>query len=154
MAPIGDGKHSASFYIGLLLAVFSSLFIGTSFIFKKKGLLNLSVRAGPYHSLDTIYITHYHQPDLILIHFYLIPAGQGGYGYLRESSWWAGMILSKYTYNNTITCLYCIKIIPFLIKHVSCLILVAIGECANFTAYAFSPASLVTPLGALSVIVT
>ena len=27
------------------------------------------------------------------------------------------------------------------------------GECANFAAYAFAPAILVTPLGALSVIV-
>lgn len=29
-----------------------------------------------------------------------------------------------------------------------------IGEAANFVAYAFAPASLVTPLGALSVLVT
>lgn len=34
------------FYIGLVLAMCSSLFIGTSFILKKKGLLKLSVRAG------------------------------------------------------------------------------------------------------------
>lgn len=32
--------------------------------------------------------------------------------------------------------------------------LVGIGELANFTAYAFAPASLVTPLGALSVLVS
>lgn len=31
---------------------------------------------------------------------------------------------------------------------------VGIGEAANFAAYAFAPASLVTPLGALSVLVT
>jgi uncharacterized membrane protein len=30
---------------------------------------------------------------------------------------------------------------------------VGVGEAANFTAYAFAPASLVTPLGALSVLV-
>lgn len=30
---------------------------------------------------------------------------------------------------------------------------VGIGEVANFAAYAFAPASLVTPLGALSVLV-
>ena len=30
---------------------------------------------------------------------------------------------------------------------------VAVGEIANFTAYAFAPAILVTPLGALSVLV-
>lgn len=31
---------------------------------------------------------------------------------------------------------------------------VGIGEAANFAAYAFAPASLVTPLGALSIVVT
>lgn len=31
---------------------------------------------------------------------------------------------------------------------------VGIGEAANFVAYAFAPASLVTPLGALSVLVS
>ena len=49
--------------------------------------------------------------------------GDGGFGYLKEPLWWAGLIL------------------------------MAGGEGANFTAYAFAPASLVTPLGALSVIV-
>lgn len=34
------------------------------------------------------------------------------------------------------------------------IISVGIGEACNFAAYAFAPASLVTPLGALSVIVT
>ena len=32
--------------------------------------------------------------------------------------------------------------------------LVALGEGANFAAYAFAPASLVTPLGALSILVS
>lgn len=32
-------------------------------------------------------------------------------------------------------------------------IIVIVGEAANFTAYGFAPAILVTPLGALSVIV-
>ena len=49
--------------------------------------------------------------------------GNGGFGYLREPMWWAGLIL------------------------------MAGGEAVNFTAYAFAPASLVTPLGALSVII-
>jgi len=31
---------------------------------------------------------------------------------------------------------------------------VGIGEAANFVAYAFAPASLVTPLGALSVLIS
>lgn len=34
------------FYIGLTLAASSGIFIGTSFIFTKKGLLRLTVRAG------------------------------------------------------------------------------------------------------------
>jgi hypothetical protein len=33
------------------------------------------------------------------------------------------------------------------------IITVAIGEAANFAAYAFAPAILVTPLGALSVLI-
>lgn len=33
-------------------------------------------------------------------------------------------------------------------------VIVGIGEAANFIAYAFAPASLVTPLGALSVLVS
>lgn len=83
------------FYIGLALAMSSSLFIGTSFILKKKGLLKLSVRAG-----------------------------NGGFGYLKEWMWWGGLVL------------------------------MGIGEAANFVAYAFAPATLVTPLGALSVLVS
>ena len=35
-----------------------------------------------------------------------------------------------------------------------CVFSVAFGEVLNFVAYAFAPATLVTPLGALSVIVT
>ncbi|GAB1601744.1 magnesium transporter NIPA2-like isoform X1 [Argonauta hians] len=85
------------FYIGLYLAISSSVFIGSSFIFKKLGLLRLATHAR---------------------------AGQGGYGYLREWLWWAGMIL------------------------------MSLGEIANFAAYAFAPATLVTPLGALSVLVS
>ncbi|KAH7637070.1 magnesium transporter spict [Dermatophagoides farinae] len=51
-------------------------------------------------------------------------AGRGGYGYLTDWVWWMGLIF------------------------------MGIGELANFTAYAFAPASLVTPLGALSVLVS
>ena len=50
-------------------------------------------------------------------------AGLGGYSYLREPTWWAGLIS------------------------------MVVGEAANFAAYAFAPAILVTPLGALSIIV-
>lgn len=53
-----------------------------------------------------------------------VRAGQGGYGYLRDPLWWLGMTM------------------------------MASGECINFAAYAFAPATMVTPLGALSVLVS
>ncbi|EEC79521.1 hypothetical protein OsI_20604 [Oryza sativa Indica Group] len=53
-----------------------------------------------------------------------IRAGVGGYSYLLEPLWWVGMIT------------------------------MIVGEVANFVAYAFAPAVLVTPLGALSIIVS
>ncbi|KAL9240101.1 hypothetical protein vseg_014359 [Gypsophila vaccaria] len=81
---------------GLILAVSSSVFIGSSFIIKKKGLM----KAG--HSG--------------------VRAGSGGHSYLAEPWWWAGMIA------------------------------MIVGEIANFAAYAFASAILVTPLGALSII--
>ncbi|KAI4369253.1 hypothetical protein MLD38_017715 [Melastoma candidum] len=81
---------------GLVLALSSSVFIGSSFIVKKKGLK----KAGSSG----------------------IRAGSGGFSYLYEPWWWAGMIT------------------------------MVIGEIANFAAYAYAPAILVTPLGALSII--
>jgi magnesium transporter len=83
---------------GLLLAISSSIFIGTSFIVKKKGLRRAGVSG--------------------------IRAGSGGYSYLREPLWWIGMLT------------------------------MVVGEGANFAAYAFAPAILVTPLGALSILVS
>ncbi|XP_057954926.1 probable magnesium transporter NIPA3 isoform X4 [Malania oleifera] len=53
-----------------------------------------------------------------------VRAGVGGYSYLLEPLWWMGMIT------------------------------MIVGEIANFVAYAFAPAVLVTPLGALSIIVS
>uniref|UniRef100_UPI00358DFA69 magnesium transporter NIPA2-like n=1 Tax=Myxine glutinosa TaxID=7769 RepID=UPI00358DFA69 len=88
-----------NFYIGLSLAVSSSLFIGGSYILKKKGLLKLA-RHGSTR------------------------AGQGGHAYLKEWLWWAGLLT------------------------------MGAGEGANFAAYTFVPATLVTPLGALSVLVS
>ncbi|XP_071485291.1 magnesium transporter NIPA2-like [Diadema antillarum] len=61
---------------------------------------------------------------LIKIHAYATRAGDGGHAYLKEWLWWAGFGL------------------------------LAAGEFFNFVAYAFAPALLVTPLGALSVLVT
>lgn len=86
--------------IGLFLAMSSSLAIGASFIVKKKGLKLAGGAPGG------------------------VRAGSGGYGYLRQPLWWAGMLT------------------------------MIVGEVANFAAYAFAPAVLVTPLGALSIIVS
>ncbi|KAK6121161.1 hypothetical protein DH2020_045082 [Rehmannia glutinosa] len=55
-----------------------------------------------------------------------VRAGAGGYSYLYEPLWWTGMIASGF---------------------------MIVGEIANFAAYAFAPAILVTPLGALSIII-
>ncbi|KAG8089541.1 hypothetical protein GUJ93_ZPchr0011g28851 [Zizania palustris] len=52
-----------------------------------------------------------------------VRAGYGGFSYLMEPLWWIGMIS------------------------------MIVGEIANFAAYAFAPAILVTPLGALSIII-
>ncbi|KAL1347034.1 probable magnesium transporter NIPA6 isoform X2 [Arachis stenosperma] len=51
-------------------------------------------------------------------------ASVGGYGYLLQPLWWLGMIT------------------------------MIVGEIANFVAYIYAPAVLVTPLGALSIIVS
>ncbi|KAK3831566.1 MAG: magnesium transporter NIPA-domain-containing protein [Linnemannia gamsii] len=80
-------------FIGMALAVSSGIFIGSSFVLKKKGLLRSSAIAGE------------------------------GHAYLKSKLWWTGMIL------------------------------MIVGEILNFVAYSFAPALLVTPLGALSVVV-
>ncbi|XP_076766026.1 magnesium transporter spict [Xylocopa sonorina] len=51
-------------------------------------------------------------------------ASSGGFGYLKEWMWWIGLLS------------------------------MGIGEAANFAAYIFAPTSLVTPLGALSIIIS
>ncbi|XP_009624165.1 putative magnesium transporter NIPA3 isoform X2 [Nicotiana tabacum] len=95
----GDPQEISSDNVkGLCLAISSSLFIGSSFIIKKKGLQKAGASG--------------------------VRAGAGGYSYLLEPLWWAGMIT------------------------------MIVGEIANFAAYAFAPAVLVTPLGALSIIIS
>ncbi|KAI4718389.1 DUF803-domain-containing protein [Aureobasidium sp. EXF-10727] len=84
--------------IGIILAVCSGVFIGTSFVLKKHGLLKANEK-------------------------YNEAAGEG-YGYLKNGWWWCGMTL------------------------------MIIGEICNFVAYAFVDAILVTPFGALSVVIT
>ncbi|KAI1761044.1 DUF803-domain-containing protein [Hypoxylon sp. FL1150] len=83
-------------YIGLALAISSSLAIGSSFVITKKGLLQAEEKHG--FSGD-------------------------GFVYLRNPMWWGGMVT------------------------------MILGEMCNFAAYAFAPAILVTPLGALSVLI-
>ncbi|AWO99574.1 putative magnesium transporter NIPA2-like [Scophthalmus maximus] len=51
-------------------------------------------------------------------------AGDGGHGYLKDCLWWGGLLT------------------------------MGVGEVCNFVAYMFAPATLVTPLGALSVLIS
>ncbi|KAK4092120.1 non imprinted in Prader-Willi/Angelman syndrome 2 [Purpureocillium lilacinum] len=97
---VGGAGERPSYYkaIGIGLAVGSGLFIGTSFVLKKVGLLRANEK---YNEV----------------------AGEG-YGYLKNAYWWSGMTL------------------------------MILGEILNFVAYAFTDAILVTPLGALSVVIT
>ncbi|KAI4091975.1 MAG: hypothetical protein LQ344_003793 [Seirophora lacunosa] len=83
--------------VGLTLAVTSGVFIGSSFVLKKHGLLKANVK-------------------------YNEEAGEG-YGYLKNAFWWTGMTL------------------------------MIVGEICNLVAYMFVDAILVTPLGALSVVI-
>lgn len=82
-------------YIGLLLAISSTIAIGTSYVITKKGLQQAKEKNG-------------FEGD--------------GHEYLKNPTWWGGLIT------------------------------LGLGEFANFAAYAFAPAILVTPLGALSVL--
>ncbi|KAI8992903.1 magnesium transporter NIPA-domain-containing protein [Trametes punicea] len=81
--------------VGIILAIASGLLIGTSFVFKKKGLLRS-------------------QEGLV--------AGEG-VAYLKSPLWWIGMTM------------------------------MILGELCNFAAYAFVEAIVVTPMGALSVVI-
>ncbi|WWD03926.1 hypothetical protein V865_001984 [Kwoniella europaea PYCC6329] len=97
-AGLVDKEGNSSFKIvGICLAVGSGLLIGSSFVIKKKGLINSTKKYGNV-------------------------AGEG-HGYLKSWLWWAGMIT------------------------------MIVGEICNFVAYAFTEAILVTPMGALSVVV-
>ncbi|KAG1468178.1 hypothetical protein G6F56_003989 [Rhizopus delemar] len=98
--PLGLSDTHGSLYkvIGVTLAIASGIFIGSSFVFKKKGLIQSTEKTGGI-------------------------AGEG-YSYLKSTMWWSGMIL------------------------------MVVGEACNFVAYAFTQAILVTPLGALSVVIS
>ncbi|KAF9980876.1 hypothetical protein BGZ65_004569, partial [Modicella reniformis] len=92
-----DAQHDK--YVGLMLAVSSSLMIGISFVITKKGLIDSTSRHGGHGSASEQYL------------------------FLKNPIWLLGMLT------------------------------MAAGEIANFAAYSFAPAILVTPLGALSVII-
>lgn len=81
---------------GVAIGISSSVFIGASFIIKKKGLMMSNETAKKQ-------------------------ASQGGFAYLRNPVWWVGMVTMM------------------------------TGETANFLAYAYAPAILVTPLGAITI---
>lgn len=70
-------EEMRDFYIGLLLAISSSIFIGSSFIFKKKGLLRLarnsSVRAGRMNSFSTVKYQQFYEWILFQQLFNVIP---------------------------------------------------------------------------------
>ena len=83
-------------YIGLSLAVLSTLAIGSSFVVTKLGLNE----ASKHHGFEG-----------------------DGFAYVKRPLWWIGIII------------------------------MVVGEISNFAAYAFAPAILVTPLGALSVLI-
>ncbi|KIP01259.1 hypothetical protein PHLGIDRAFT_97099 [Phlebiopsis gigantea 11061_1 CR5-6] len=82
--------------VGIILAIASGVLIGSSFVFKKKGLINS--QAGK-------------------------AAGEG-VAYLKSPLWWTGMTM------------------------------MILGELCNFAAYAFVEAIVVTPMGALSVVIS
>ena len=74
VAKLGEGistveQTGENKIIGVTLAVLSGFLIGTSFIFKKKGLLDSNALGSK--------------------------AGKG-HGYLKSKMWWLGMFLSKY----------------------------------------------------------
>ncbi|KAH7882314.1 magnesium transporter NIPA-domain-containing protein [Phlebopus sp. FC_14] len=103
-------------YIGLALAVSSSVAIGTSFIITKKGLTDASARNSAYSNASD------------------------DYAYLRNPTWWAGISTRMSTCWNS----HFVIDLP---------VVVVLGEIANFAAYTFAPPILVTPLGALSVLI-
>ncbi|KAG6434186.1 hypothetical protein SASPL_105808 [Salvia splendens] len=134
---------------GLVLALSSSLFIGASFIVKKKGLKKAGASG--------------------------VRAGVGGYSYLYEPLWWIGLITRDLSpiplmvqgfpwvddvfpdmMNYYWITGYYFRVLAFerlMLQNVAGCFILIVGEIANFAAYAFAPAILVTPLGALSIII-
>lgn len=70
----GRDYDSTSFITGLVLAISSSLFIGSSFIIKKVALRKISASGSTR-------------------------ASAGGYGYLKQWLWWMGLLTSRYRWS-------------------------------------------------------
>ncbi|KAG6726086.1 hypothetical protein I3842_02G063900 [Carya illinoinensis] len=89
---------------GLVLAVSSSVFIGCSFIIKKKGLR----KAGDTGTR----------------------AGSGGYAYLYQPWWWAGMIARFLVYSCIVLVLVAVLIVRFVPLYGQTHLVVYIGICS------------------------
>lgn len=90
---------------GVLLALLSSLFIGASFIIKKKGLRRAAaasgIRAGEFLLFSYLFKLHFYYGLFVfsigfVFHSWFV--GVGGYSYLLEPLWWLGMITSKFLF--------------------------------------------------------
>lgn len=106
-------------WIGLGLAISSSLAIGTSFIITKKV-------SGIFERLSTrmsCSVLKWALQGLMDAAERTNGLASDGHSYLQNPIWWAGMST------------------------------MIVGEVANFAAYTFAPPILVTPLGALSVLI-
>ena len=135
--PTTNNENTNNNLIGLILALSSSFFIGASFVVNKMSLKNiqkansensqfLSERQNNSRDEEQILQDeNYSNPEENITTETNNHQSQAvNFEFLSSPLWWLG----------TLT--------------------MALGEIANFSAYIYSPASLVTPLGALSVVVT
>ena len=139
-------------YIGLALAVSSSVAIGTSFIITKK-VQSFGKKPPPSP------LPHLHQGlNDAAERSSAYANASDDYSYLKNPIWWAGIITSEWSS----------YLVPLNRLTDSCMqwLLVKVGhpkrnasrtltvvQVANFAAYTFAPPILVTPLGALSVLI-
>ncbi|XP_034860919.1 magnesium transporter NIPA3 isoform X2 [Mirounga leonina] len=106
-------ENKYSLYVGLLLAVSSSIFIGSSFILKKKGLLQLAKKG-------------------------VTRAGQGGHSYLKEWLWWAGLLSRFISFAVIIIVISLVLILIVAPKKGQTNILVYISICSLIGAFSVS----------------
>lgn len=83
-------------YVGLILAMSSSVFIGLSFVITKKGLLSSRKRHGKY--------TFFLKKEIKVTPFFFqnkiigVSAVEGKHYYLKNWTWWAGIGTSKISF--------------------------------------------------------